>query len=659
MHAIGASIMALKNQSMRWNKSAANALSAIAGLLTLAVLLLLYFLLQRNFQLEYVAGYTDISLPTFYVVSALWAGQEGSLLFWGWLFSLCCAWCIIKYPQELRAGGYKQSHDLPGASIFRPELPYMYIIFSLTLGFFLVLLAFEANPFKLLAFTPPNGKGMNPLLQNPYMVIHPPVLFIGYAGFIVPFALAFAALCTGTIGHSWLRAIRRWTLFSWYFLGIGIVLGAHWAYLELGWGGYWAWDPVENASFIPWLTGTALLHTLILQRQKGLLKLWNIFACILTFSLCILATFITRSGIISSVHAFGESAIGFYFLSFLIVVALGSAGLMIYRWKTFRSYSDQSFLYTKENSFFLINQLFIGLSFAILYGTIYPTLSELTIGKKVVIRPLFYNRVAILVGLIILALIGICQRLPWKNVSLAALRDRFWVPLGIMLAALVLFFALGIRQIPLLLTCGLSVFVIATICIDIGELARILPAKNAEAEGKRLTRTHVISRFLAGGQKGRITSHIFHLGMVLIFVGIAVSATYKLEKEVALRPGESTNLGNIRFQYVKLSSREDTQNVAVLAEIGVYNDEEQIATLIPEKRFYGQEPNEQVTTEIGLRTSLTKDIYVILGGWDEDQQATFLFIIYPMIIWIWIGGFLVFTIGIIVVILPKSRVRYK
>jgi cytochrome c-type biogenesis protein CcmF len=634
-YVIVVSIIGIKAQGKKWIVSAANALYLIAGLFTVAVFVLLYFLLQRNFQILYVASYTNLALPAVYAISALWAGQKGSLLFWGWILSLCSGVFIWKYKKKATT-----------------ELPYTYIGFAVTLGLFLALLTIVANPFEQLDFTPPDGNGMNPLLQNPYMAIHPPVLFIGYAGFIVPFALAFAALCTGTISDEWLKHVRRWTLFSWYFLGIGIILGAHWAYLELGWGGYWAWDPVENASFIPWLTSTALIHTLILQKRRGLLKLWNIFLSILTFSLCIFGTFITRSGILSSVHAYGQSPIGYYFLTFLALIFIGTGGLIGYRWKSLRSYSEEDSLLSKEGSFFLTNQIFMGLSVAIFLGTMFPFLSELFMGNniKTEVSAAFFNRISIPVGLVLLGLMGICQQLSWKKTSSSTLTKQFLFPLGVAFVGMIFLFVFGLRHLTALLTCGLGLLVLTTICNDVrNTFSRRL---NQEPFLKPSVKLFVKALF---AQRRRYTAYIFHLGTVLVYFGIAISAAYQLEREVSLRPGESSILGTLRFQYEQLGMRKEVQKDIVFAEVTIFRNEKKIATVRPEKRFYDGGSDTQVTTEIGLHSSLKEDIYVILASWEDDQRATFTLIINPMIVWIWVGGFFVFTIGFVVIMLPQSR----
>lgn len=624
------SVFELKNYATPWKVSTTQGLYAITGFLTLAIGILLYLLLQRDFQTLYVANYTSRALSTVYVISALWAGQEGSLLLWGWLLAVCGLVFILQYRKKTEG-----------------ELAYEHIILAITIGFFLILLIFIANPFEQLSFVPEDGKGMNPLLQNLYMAIHPPILFVGYAGFAIPFVLAFAALFAGKIDDEWLKSVRSWTLFSWYFLGMGIMLGAHWAYLELGWGGYWGWDPVENASLIPWLTSTALIHTLILQRTRGMLKIWNLILSILTFSLCILATFITRSGVIDSVHAFGESVIGYYFLTFLLIIFLSATGLILYRWKQLKEIYDLQSLLSKEGNILLTNHLFMGLGVAVLYGTLYPFFSELFSKQKVVVETVFYNRVSIPVGLAILALLGICQLIAWRKASWENLRKRFLLPFQIALVGLVILSVLGLRHIPTLITCGLGIFVCATIFSDIWKTITRRRTPSPQAQQKTFFT-------IMSAQRQHYAGYIFHIGVVLMFAGIAVSAAYQREKEVKLAPGESATLGDITFQYEDLNAQDNEQGGMVSAEVSIHKKEKHIATVVPQKRFYGEPPDWQVTTEIGLHTSLLSDIYVILQGWQDDKTALFTFIINPLILWIWVGGFLMFTIGIIFEILPRS-----
>lgn len=667
--------LGLAQRTGKWLVNSVWALHAVTGLLTAAVLSLLILLVQHDFQVRYVASYTSRALPLVYVFSALWAGQEGSLLFWGWLLAICSSIFLWKNPaSETSAAPAKKrktAQHLPVPVIER-------LVFGLTvasvLGFFLGLLLSLTNPFERLPSAPVDGNGMNPLLQNLYMAIHPPILFIGYAGFIVPFALAFAALSTGALSVEWLNTARRWTLCAWYFLGTGIILGAHWAYLELGWGGYWAWDPVENASLIPWLTGTALLHTLAFQRRKGAVRhaghtmtvgdtvhivtephqhsqggmqIWLVFLSILTFALCIFATFVTRSGMINSVHAFGESVIGYYFLGFLLVVALAATGLLIARWKNLHSNLSVAAVVSKETSFLLTNQLFLGLGAAVLYGTLFPFFTELFTGRKIVVDAQFFNRITIPVGLLLLLLIGLCQRIPWKLPATPARLKLIGLPLGAALVGSVLLFLLGVKHVLTLVTCWFGLFVVCTIIADVfAALRQRLRQKTPE------TSVGSVLRNLWTSHKRVYTAYIFHVGMALVYVGIAISSAYKIQQEATLKPGESVTVGDLSFQYGQLHMGQDAQKVSVSADMTVFRNERVVAVVMPQKQFFGEGESEQMTTEVGLHSSLTRDIYVILSGWKEDQTATFTILLHPFILWIWIGGFFIFTLGFLLTILP-------
>ena len=628
-----AALRGLQKQPARWLQSSSNGLRAIAGLLTFAVLILWYVLLQRDFQFEYVASYTDLRLPTMYVISALWAGQQGSLLFWAWALALCYVVFLKQYQPKAFA-----------------EAAYLHLAAALTLGFFLIVLLFAANPFQQLSFVPPDGNGLNPLLQNFYMAIHPPILFIGYAAFAIPFALTFAALARGQFDAAWTRHVRNWTLFAWYFLGIGILLGAHWAYLELGWGGYWAWDPVENSSFIPWLTATALLHTLRLQRRRDMFTRWNLFLGMLNFALCILATFITRSGVIDSVHAFGKSPVGWYFLTFLILSLLCFAGLVMYRWNALRSPHVLTALFSKEGSLVFSNQLFLGFGFAILYGTLYPFFAEMLGGRKVAIDQSFFNTVSVPVGILLLGLLGLCQLLGWEQAPFRQTLKKFTLPASLAVIGMILMVIWGVRHVGVFVTGAFASLIFSTLCVDLGQTVRACWQSRPQAIGPA---------FLAAliAQKQRYAAAIVHVGMAVLCMGIAVSSVYRQEREVELQPGASVTLGAVRFQYERLYMNTDAQKKVVAAEISVYEHERKIATLTPAKQFYEQAQESRTATEIGLDTSLTRDLYAILSGWQEDQTASLTFIINPLILWIWIGGFFVLTLGMVVALLPRSWAR--
>ena len=371
--------------------SARNSLLAVCGLVSISVAILVYALVTHDFQIEYVASYTsrDLSLP--YLLSALWAGNDGSLLFWAWLLSLFATVVLL------------QKRD-----IGKELVPYASSVIMATQAFFLILLLSVSNPFQKLSFIPTDGRGLNPLLENPGMIIHPPTLLVGYVGFTIPFAFAIAALLTKRLGDEWLIAIRKWTLFAWLLLGIGNILGAWWAYVELGWGGYWAWDPVENASFMPWLVATAFLHSIMMQRRRGMLKVWNMVLIILTFCLAIFGTFLTRSGILSSVHTFAESALGPFFLVFIGIALFGPLALLYSRSAELKGEAEMESLVSRESTFLLNNLLLVGAAFAIFLGTVFPLISEAVRGVKISVGPPFFNQVNGPIFLAIILLTGIC-----------------------------------------------------------------------------------------------------------------------------------------------------------------------------------------------------------------------------------------------------------
>lgn len=606
--------VALATRSPRWLNSATRALQALASLLTLAMLLLLLLLLLRDFRVEYVAAYTSLNLPPMYVLSALWAGQEGSLLFWGWSMALCGALFARSARCEAIKARFGLRHVprlLRSFPVYSVEIAVTVMALAAVSAGFLLLLVTHSHPFRLLPEPPGDGSGLNPLLQTPYMVVHPPLLFIGYAGFVVPFAMAFGALWAGTISAGWLKLMRRWTLFSWYFLGIGILLGARWAYLELGWGGYWGWDPVENSSLIPWLTATALLHTLMLQQRNGSLPRWNLLLSITNFLLCLFATFITRSGVLQSVHAYAESSVGVYFLLLLALAGAAVIALFLLRWRQFQPPATHTPFFSKEYGVQLTGQLLLGFAFAVFYGTIYPMLVELISGKTIVISADFFNRVSVPLGLVIFAVIGACQLLPWKQASWDMLRGRVIAACVAAGAVAVVLALLGVRAWPVLITSALAALVGVTIAQQ---------------------RTACTRPFA-----------LFHLGTAIVFVGIAVSSAYKIEQHATLKAGESVALGAYRFEFAELLPRQASGYGVVSARIVVYKDDKIAATLWPEKRMYSES---QVTTEIGLKSSLLRDMYVILDGWD-DEAATLTFIVYPAILWIWFGGFAMCSAGIL------------
>jgi len=609
-------------------RSAKNGLLAVCGLVSISVAVLVYALLTHDFQIEYVASYTsrDLSLP--YLISALWAGNDGSLLFWIWLLSLFATVVVL------------QKQDFG-----KRLVPYASMIIILIEAFFLILLLFVSNPFHKLSFVPAEGMGLNPLLENPGMIIHPPTLLIGYVGFTIPFAFAMAALLTGKLGDDWLIAIRRWTLLAWLFLGIGNILGAWWAYVELGWGGYWAWDPVENAGLMPWLVATAFLHSIMMQRRRGMLKVWNMVLIILTFSLAIFGTFLTRSGILSSVHTFAESALGPFFLVFIGITLFGSLGLLYYRSKELKSEAEMDSFVSRESTFLLNNLLLVSAAFAIFLGTVFPVISQVVRGVKISVGPPFFNQVNGPIFLAIILLTGVCALIGWRRASIKNLLRNFLWPLVAVIILGIALFIWGVREwyaLVAFLVCG---FVISTILYEWFRGTRARHQVRAE---------NYLKAFfgLIGANRPRYGGYIVHIAIILIAIGVVGSSVYEMEKEVTLRLGESIAIKNYTLTYENIDLYETQSKLVVTATLAVYNHGNLKGTLTPEKYFH--RTYEQPVTEVAIRTTLLEDLYVILVDWDEDGTTAFKVLVNPLVNWIWIGGG-VFLLGGLVAFWPERK----
>ena len=625
-------ILGSRRESPKLAERAQKGVTAVAALVTLASAILIYLLLTRDFQVEYVYRYVSTYLPTIYVLSAFWAGQEGSLLLWLWLLTIFSA--LIARREE----GWSQELK-----------PYALAVLALCQAFFALLLVFASNPFATSVVIPPEGFGMNPLLENFWMIIHPPVVFIGYAAYTVPFAFAIAALITGRLGREWIRGIRRWNLFAWLFLGLGIILGAWWAYLELGWGGYWGWDPVENASLIPWLVGTAFLHSATMQERRGIFKVWNIALAVMAFVLCIFATFVTRSGIIQSVHAFGQSVIGYYFLAFLVVVLAVSLGLTFYRRRELSSERGMKALLSREAGFLLNNLLFVGLALAVFIGTVFPTVSEIVRGVQVALGASFFERVFTPLALPLVLLIGICPLLGWRQTSSGRLLRRLIYP-GIMAVALaVALFVLGTTEPFALLSFTVCAFVASSI---LWEFLRGTRARHrATGEDYLLAFRRLIAK-----NRRRYGGYLVHLSIVVITVGVIGSSLYQTEYQVALAEGETVTVKGYTLKHEVLVVESTPGKHRFASLMSVYRADRKIATLMPEKNFHWNV--EQWVTEVAIRTSLKEDLYVILADFAEDGSAAFQILINPLVVWLWIGGGLL-LLGATVAIWPSEAQSSK
>jgi cytochrome c-type biogenesis protein CcmF len=625
-----ASILGVRRGSPKLTENAQTGVMAAAVFVTLASAILVYLLLARDFQVQYVYEHVSTYQPTIYTLSAFWAGQEGSLLLWLWLltiFSVLIARREEGWNQELK--------------------PYALAVLALCQAFFALLLVLFSNPFATLPARPAEGFGLNPLLENFWMIIHPPVVFIGYAAYTVPFAFAIAALVTGKLGKGWIRGIRRWNLFAWLFLGLGIIMGAWWSYLELGWGGYWGWDPVENSSLIPWLVGTAFLHSAMTQERRGMFKVWNIALIVLTFVLCVFATFVTRSGIIQSVHAFGLSVVGYYFLVFLVIALALPLALIIYRHRELTSEGKLGALLSREAGFLLNNLLFVGLALAVFIGTVFPTISEIVRGTQVALGPSFFERVSAPLSLALVVLIGICPLLGWRQTLSGRLLRNLLYPGIVALAVAAVIFVLGVKEPFALLSFTVCAFVASSILWEFvrGTMAR----RRSTGEDYLLAFRRLIAK-----NRRRYGGYLVHLSMVIITMGVVGSSLYQTEYQVVLAEGERVTVQDYVLEHEGFWVESSPAKHRFATPLGVYRGNRRIATLVPEKNFHWNV--EQWVTEVAIRTSLKEDLYVILAGFAEDGSATFQILINPLVVWLWIGGGLL-LLGTAVALWPEAKGR--
>jgi len=616
-------------------RSAVNAVYANALLLGVASAALLQALLGRDFGNAYVASYTSRDLGFWYTVSAFWAGQAGSLLLWAVMLAGFAAIVV-----------WRRGHH-------RELLPYVVATLMGTSAFFTGLLTFVSSPFARLAFAPSEGAGLNPLLQNPGMFFHPPTQYLGYVGFAVPFAFAIGALATGRLDDEWIRATRRWTLLSWFFLSWGIIFGMMWAYVELGWGGYWAWDPVENASLMPWLTATAFLHSVMIQEKRDMLKVWNLTLIILTFALSIFGTFLTRSGVLSSVHSFALSSLGPLFFVFILLVLGVSIILLIARLPALRSAAELDSVISRESSFLFNNLILVGATFSVFLGTVFPILSEAVRGVKISVGPPFFNQVNVPIGLALLFLMGVCPLLAWRKASPRNLGRHFLVPGALGVCSALVLRALGMTHPLALLAFSLCLFVTAAILQDFHRGAMV---RRSHGEPYALAAVRLVAR-----NHRRYGGYVVHLGMILLFAGIAGGA-FSTERAVVLRRGETVAINQYLLRYEGASTYPTRDALVTAATLTVFNSGQPVAVLTPQRNIH-RTHEDQPMTEVAIRSTWREDLYVILAGLGEDGTANFRVIINPLMMWMWVGA-AVLTVGTVIAFWPErgealqNRARY-
>ncbi len=614
-----------------FTRAAERSVLAAFGLASLAIGILFAAFLGNDFSLSYVAAHSARGMDTPYRVAALWGGQAGSLLLWLWMLT---AYAAATVWVTRRAN--------------RTLMPWVCAVLLANCVFFAVMLNFVSNPFDKL---PPDqvlsdGNGLNPLLQHPVMMIHPLMLYTGLVGFAVPFAFGLAALVTGELGTAWLRTTRRWTLFAWFFLSIGILLGGRWAYEVLGWGGYWAWDPVENASFMPWLAATAYLHSVMIQEKRDMLRIWNLALVGLTYTLCLFGTMLTRSGLVQSVHAFAQTEIfGILFLGYVLATGGSFAAALLWRRNELRSPNRLESVVSRESGFLVNNWLFMGILAIVFWGTLFPKVSDWLTGREILIGPAFFNALSAPLALALLLLTGVGPLIAWRKASWKSLRRQFvWPTLAGLATCAAVGVALGGRVgfYPLV-TWSLSGFVV----VAIGqEYARAIRARMRRGEGP----VQALGVLLRRNQR-RYGGYVVHLGVVFILVGIA-GAAFNEERLENLSPGGSVEMNGYRLEYLTARPIPEQHYGGAQARLALYEDGEPVGVMAPEKRMYWLE--QQPASIPSVYSTLGEDLYVILTALEPDGSATLKVYRNPLVNWIWIGGW-TFVLGTLAIMWPHPQ----
>jgi cytochrome c-type biogenesis protein CcmF len=631
-YAFIAGIIALVRHDDRLGETARRAGIAVFVAVTAASLALVLAAFRNDFSVAYIMHHSNRDLPVPYKFAALWSGQEGSLLFWSWL--------LATYGLVLRLR-HKVDTQL---------IAYASVILSSVQVFFLLLVNFAAHPFAVVTGTiPADGNGLNPLLQYPEMVIHPPMLYLGYVGMTVPFAFALAALIMKYPGEKWINITRRWTMVGWMFLTCGIFLGAHWAYAVLGWGGYWGWDPVENASLLPWLTGTAFLHSVMMQEKRGMMKVWNMWLIFTTFLLCIFGTFLTRSGVVSSVHAFAQSGVGPWFVWFLALIFATCVFFYVKNRAHLKSEHRLESLVSRESSFLFNNVLLLVSCFAVLWGTLFPVLSEWVQGTKVTVGPPFFNRVNVPIAMFLLLLTALGPLLAWRKTSFDSLKRNFLVPSLVSLVVAIALVIGGMKPwedvsvLYSLMGITLSVLVAATIISEFWRGGRVIARHNHSnvfAGMLQLTRRNT----------RRYGGYLVHMGVVFAVIGFA-GAAFNQDKEQELGFGDKMQIGGYTLVCQSFTQDDKPNYSSEWAIIDVYRGNEKIATMFPERRVY--KASDQPATMVANRSTLREDLYLVYTGNNPQTNRPILKAhLNPLVMWIWIGAFTI-LFGTIIALVPN------
>jgi cytochrome c-type biogenesis protein CcmF len=597
--------------------SAERAAVGVWALITGCMLVLVHAFLTFDFSIRYVAANTNRGTPFYYRITALWGALEGSIILWAWLLGLYTLIVVTRYRRR------------------QPELyPWVLTVLLAILAFFLLVMTVPAPPFERLSPVPPDGRGLNPLLEDSGMITHPVALYLGFTGFTVPFAFAMAALALGRTGEEWITITRRWTIIAWYFLSLGLLIG-----------GWWAWDPVENAAFMPWLTGTAFLHSVMIQERRRMLKLWNLTLIILTFGLTLFGTFLTRSGIIGSVHAFTQGSIGVFFLTFLALVLLTAFSLLAWRLDRLKGQGELDSIVSRESVFLLNNVFLVAASFAVFFGTIFPLLYEAVWQEKVSVGGPYFNAINIPLFLGLLFLMGVGPLIAWRRASIESLRRNFLKPVLAGVVAAALLRMIGVGNALVLLAAGLVVFVAGTMVLDFWRAAR---ARRRTGDGWRAATIGLLLR-----QNRRYGGFVVHLGILVVALGVAGSQAWSLQTEATLAKGEAIELGGYRVRFDGLDASEESNHAKVTGTFSVTHGARPVDVLQPAKKFYPQE--QTPIAYVDYRLGFLEDVYLVLGDFARDgSHATIKVQVNRMVSWLWLGG-LVLTLGTVLAVLPDRR----
>lgn len=634
-YAAAASVAGARRGSSRLIESGLGAFYLVTALMTVASGLIVYAFVSGDYSIKYVQRYSDSAQPLFYKITSYWGGLDGSVMFWVFLLS-CFGAIAVKVNRERH----------------RELIPYVVAVIAVVEIFFLFLMVVHNNPFATyLTESPTDGAGLNPLLQNFYMAIHPPTMYLGFVGLTIPFAFGIAALITGHLDDSWLRAVRRWTMFSWFFLSLGLTLGMIWAYEELGWGGFWAWDPVENAGALPWFTATAFLHSVMVQEKRGMLRVWNVTLVIVTFLLTLFGTFMTRSGVVQSVHAFGEDPeLARLFTIFMGLTLVVSFGLVIYRLPLLRARNELDSWMSREAAFLANNWILLFSALFVLFATMFPTLSEAVVGERLTVGPTFFNKWMTPIGLTLLLLTGIGPLMAWRKSSAVSVGKQLLFPCALALATGATVTALGVPIWSSGLCFALCGFSAGTIMQEFGRGARVR---------QTTTGTDLFTALvgLVGKNKRRYGGYIVHLGVVLIFLGFAGEGMSR-DQQIVFEPGQNATFDEYTLRMDALRVTEDEQKQMITAHVTVMDENgQELGKLTPAKWFF-RKHEDSPTTEVAILRSFAQDVYLVMPAFDvKEQTASMEIHINPLVNWLWVG-FGILALGTGIALMPDSAFSF-